>query len=31
MNKFYINGVEISERQFKILNYLYDPLNHYVL
>jgi len=27
--KFYINGAEVSERNFKIQNYLYNPLNHY--
>lgn len=30
-NKYYINGEEISERQFKIRNYLYNPLNHYLV
>ncbi|KKM68306.1 hypothetical protein LCGC14_1462170 [marine sediment metagenome] len=31
MTKHYINGEEISERLFKIKNYLYNPLNHYVV
>ena len=31
MTKFYINGREVTERHFKILNYLYNPLNHYAI
>lgn len=31
MNKYYINGEEISERLFRIKNYLYNQLNHYCI
>lgn len=31
MIKYYINGKEINERKFKVLNYLYNPLNHYAV
>ena len=29
--KYYINGKEVSKRQFQIQNYLYNPLWHYII